>query len=142
MTFRAPDRKTRPPSSQATRFDALHLRAEHAWQDALTLGRRVEALRETRTAVSAQELLTTSPFARLQARMATMPVIEQAKGVLMAQQHCTADEAFDLLRRASQRSNTPIRLLAEQIVDSVQHHKKQQAVASSPAAQQPGGTGI
>jgi AmiR/NasT family two-component response regulator len=29
-----------------------------------------------------------------------MPVIEQAKGILMAQHRCGADEAFDLLRRA------------------------------------------
>lgn len=62
--------------------------------------------------------------------MATMLVIEQAKGVLIAQQRCDADEAFDLLRRASQRSNTPIRLLAEQIVDGVQHHPQQEAAES------------
>jgi AmiR/NasT family two-component response regulator len=36
-----------------------------------------------------------------------MPVIEQAKGILIAQTGCTPEEAFDMLRRASQRSNVP-----------------------------------
>ena len=48
-----------------------------------------------------------------------MPVIEQAKGILMAQQRCGPDEAFDLLRRASQRANVKVHVLAEQIVEHV-----------------------
>ena len=47
----------------------------------------------------------------------TMPVIEQAKSILMAQQRCGPDEAFDLLRRASQRFNVPVRVLAARLVD-------------------------
>jgi hypothetical protein len=66
-----------------------------------------------------REMLRHSAFARLQARLDTMPVIEQAKGVLMAQQHCGPDEAFDLLRRASQRANVKLHVLAEQIVAHV-----------------------
>ena len=57
-----------------------------------------------------------SAYARLQARMDTMPVIEQAKGVLMAQQRCGPDEAFELLRLASQRANVKVHVLAEQVV--------------------------
>jgi len=49
-----------------------------------------------------------------------MPVIEQAKGILMAQQRCSPDEAFDLLRRASQRFNLPVRVLAARLVHDVQ----------------------
>lgn len=45
-------------------------------------------------------------------------VIGQAKGVLMARNRCTADEAFDILRRASQRLNMKLRDVAEQIVRS------------------------
>jgi ANTAR domain len=63
-----------------------------------------------------RELLTDSVAARLRARLETMPVIEQAKGMLMGQEDCTADQAFDLLRKASQRSNVPIRELAVLIV--------------------------
>jgi len=54
--------------------------------------------------------------ARLLARLETMPVIDQAKGIIMAQSHCGDAQAFSLLRRASQRSNVPVRELAAQIV--------------------------
>jgi len=49
-----------------------------------------------------------------------MPVIEQAKGILMAQHDCGPEGAFDLLRRASQRFNVPVRVLAARLVHSVQ----------------------
>ena len=45
-----------------------------------------------------QELLTGSALVRLDATVATMPVIEQAKAKLLYQQGCDADQAFDLLR--------------------------------------------
>jgi hypothetical protein len=64
-----------------------------------------------------REILRSSAFARLQARLDTMPVIEQAKGILMAQHHCGPDEAFDLLRRASQSANVRVSVLAERLVD-------------------------
>ena len=57
-----------------------------------------------------------SEHARLLARLESMPVIEQAKGIIMAQTRCGHAQAFDLLRRASQRSNVPARELAVQIV--------------------------
>jgi transcriptional regulator with GAF, ATPase, and Fis domain len=44
-------------------------------------------------------------------------VIDQAKGILMAREGYTADEAFEILRRASQRSNRKVRDLATEIVD-------------------------
>jgi hypothetical protein len=63
-----------------------------------------------------RDLLQMSPYARLIARVETLPVIEQAKGIVMAQWHCGADEAFDMLREASQRCNVPIRELAARLV--------------------------
>lgn len=42
-------------------------------------------------------------------------VIGQAKGILMAQQGVSADEAFDILRRASQRMNIKLRELADRV---------------------------
>jgi hypothetical protein len=63
-----------------------------------------------------RRILYYSAYARLQAKLDTMPVIEQAKGILMAQQGCGPDEAFDLLRRASQRANVKVHVLAEQMV--------------------------
>jgi ANTAR domain len=63
-----------------------------------------------------REMLHRSAYLRLLARLETMPVIEQAKGIIMAQSGCDQDQAFDLLRRASQRSNVPVRELAAQLV--------------------------
>ena len=77
-----------------------------------------------------REVLHHSAFARLQARLETMPVIEQAKGILMAQHQCGPDEAFDLMRRASQRANVKVSFLAEQIVEQV-------AMQKPPASRRP-----
>jgi GAF domain-containing protein len=55
----------------------------------------------------------------MQAAMANRAVIEQAKGIIMAQNRCDADEAFNILRRASQGRNAKVRDLAREIVDSV-----------------------
>src|SRR5262252_8497614 len=57
-----------------------------------------------------------SAYARLQARLASMPVIEQAKGIIMAQCGWPEDQAIDALRRASQRHNIKVRDLAAQVV--------------------------
>ena len=43
--------------------------------------------------------------------------IEQAKGILMATSDVTADEAFDMLRAASQRENVKLRDVAKRIVE-------------------------
>lgn len=48
--------------------------------------------------------------------MKSRAVIEQAKGVIMAQSRVDADTAFDILRRASQRSNRKLRDVAADVV--------------------------
>jgi GAF domain-containing protein len=50
--------------------------------------------------------------------MESRAVIEQAKGVLMAQRHVDANQAFELLREASQRYNRKLRDIAQGIVAS------------------------
>jgi GAF domain-containing protein len=55
---------------------------------------------------------------QLQAALASRDIIGQAKGILMAQSHVSADEAFDLLRRASQRLNEKLTALAQRIIDN------------------------
>jgi GAF domain-containing protein len=55
---------------------------------------------------------------QLQTAMESRAVIEQAKGVLMGQRHCTADEAFDILVKLSQQSNRKLREVAQALVDS------------------------
>ncbi|WP_233517768.1 GAF and ANTAR domain-containing protein [Geodermatophilus marinus] len=50
--------------------------------------------------------------------MESRAVIEQAKGVLMAQRRVDADQAFDILRAASQRANRKLRDVAAGVVAS------------------------
>lgn len=54
--------------------------------------------------------------AQLQEAMVSRAVIEQAKGVIMATEKCTAESAFDQLRDASTRSNRKLREIAASIV--------------------------
>jgi GAF domain-containing protein len=55
---------------------------------------------------------------QLDAAMTSRAVIEQAKGILMAgAPGMSADEAFDMLRRASQRENLKLREIARRIVE-------------------------
>ncbi len=75
-----------------------------------------EEMPERRSA-SNGDLLVNSVSARFSPRASMIPVIEQAKGILMFYEHCSADEAFDILRRASQRSSVPVRDIAANIVE-------------------------
>jgi GAF domain-containing protein len=56
----------------------------------------------------------------LRKAMESRAVIEQAKGMIMARDRCTAAEAFDMLDRISQQQNVKLRDLAQVIVDSAQ----------------------
>lgn len=102
------------------RIADLHQRVQDARQRAAALMQETAALllaaEQIQLGMTHNELLARSEYARLRARMQTMPVIEQAKGILMAQSGCGPEAAFELLRRASQRSNVPVRELAAQIV--------------------------
>jgi GAF domain-containing protein len=57
--------------------------------------------------------------ADLRAALGARAVIDQAIGIVMAQQRCTSEEAFDILRRASQRRNVKLRDVATDIVMGV-----------------------
>ncbi len=56
---------------------------------------------------------------QLREALVTRDVIGQAKGILMARQGCSADEAFDVLRRASQRANRTLADMAEELVEAI-----------------------
>ena len=94
-------------------FDAQARRFEDA------RARLQDTFDQVRNGRPQREILHDSAFARLQARLETMPVIEQAKGILMAQYRCPPEEAFDLLRRASQSANIKVSVLAAQIVEQI-----------------------
>jgi GAF domain-containing protein len=54
---------------------------------------------------------------QMAAAMASRAVIEQAKGMLMAQHKCDADEAFNLLVKLSQQTGRKLRAVAVALVD-------------------------
>ncbi|MFH8590297.1 ANTAR domain-containing protein [Streptomyces rimosus] len=54
--------------------------------------------------------------ARLRRALAGRPVIEQARGILMATEECTADQAWDILRQTSQHANLKVREVAGEVV--------------------------
>jgi AmiR/NasT family two-component response regulator len=56
----------------------------------------------------------------LRAALRSRPVIDQAKGILMSERGCTANEAFEMLSAASQRGNEKLRDVARRIVDGTQ----------------------
>jgi GAF domain-containing protein len=68
---------------------------------ALRMARQVEASADLRTMLESRS------------------VIDQAVGIVMGQQHCTPDEAFAVLRQASQNRNIKIQAVAAGIIAGV-----------------------
>lgn len=134
----AGDRVRTPPgpvlSQAAAACDRARQLAEHTeyvhTENRVVRQAVTDARRERLSSPAHRELLQRSEHMRLQARLATMPVIEQAKGVIMAQSACGERAAFDMLRRASQRSNVPVRDLAATIVAQAAQHGR---TGSGPA---------
>jgi GAF domain-containing protein len=62
---------------------------------------------------SAQDLASNLTIA-----LESRDIIGQAKGIIMERQRCPTDEAFDILRGASQRRNVKLRDLAQDVVDT------------------------
>jgi hypothetical protein len=107
---------------QQSQFLAGQLRAtqrknQESWQLIQAAWDRTQQIRTLRRAPGTDpDRLRYSAYARLQAKLASMPVIEQAKGVIMAQCGWPEDRAFEALRQASQRENIKVRDLAAMIV--------------------------
>jgi hypothetical protein len=101
----------------AARLHATGRQVTENWQLIRDAWDRAEQIRARRLAACAEpDRLRYSAYARLQARLASMPVIEQAKGIIMAHYGWSDDQAFDALRRVSQRENIKVRDLAATIV--------------------------
>src|SRR4051812_45219949 len=71
--------------------------------------------REDLTAVVQQ---LTDKVAGLEEALLSRDVIGQAKGILMERLHLTADQAFELLRAASQKHNRKVRDIATELAES------------------------
>ena len=57
---------------------------------------------------------------QLEEALTNRAVIEQAKGIIMVQRRCSADEAFQTLARASQQANRKLRDIATDLVAAAQ----------------------
>jgi AmiR/NasT family two-component response regulator len=71
-----------------------------------------------------QDQLTT----QLEQALESRTTIDQAMGILMAQQRCGSEEAFALLRMHSQNTNRKIRDLAGDIIRRVSGATPQQGI--------------
>ena len=60
---------------------------------------------------------------QMQAAMQSRAVIEQAKGVIVAEQGCTPEEAFTILTKQSQNTNRKLRDVAATLLTRVQHRE-------------------
>jgi hypothetical protein len=116
----------------AEQLQATHHQASENWQLIQIAWYRTERIRARRLAARADpDVLRRSAAARLQAQLASMPVIEQAKGIIMAQYGWPEDQAFDAMRRVSQQENINVRDLAMSIVAGTR-------LADAPSARTPG----
>lgn len=108
-----------------------------SWQLIRDSWDETERIQARRLAASTDpDRLRYSAYARLQAQLASLPVIEQAKGIIMAKYGWPADQAFDALRRASQQKNIKVRDLAASIVAQTAGFapaQRQAGPASAPA---------
>ena len=95
----------------------LYARGGRPWQDnRAATSRLMAALVSLELGNSAAMVELANGNATLREALETRTVIGQAQGMLMATEGITADEAFDILRRASQRTNRKLRDIATELV--------------------------
>ncbi len=97
----------------------LYARKDHGFSDDdEVIGMELAAAGATVLANAGAYWAASQLTEQLTQAMESRAVIEQAKGMLMAQApDLTADDAFDVLRRASQRENVKLREVARRIVE-------------------------
>ena len=84
--------------------------------------------RETALAPERHELEgLRAELAQRKEQLASLPEIEQAKGILMHNFDLSPDDAFALLRRLSQDSNVKLHTVAERVVSTLTGHVSAQA---------------
>lgn len=109
-----------PLAVRGTVIGALNLYSlrEHAWSEddveigALFARQAAIALENARTHQAAVDLAR-----QLAEALESRATIEQAKGVVMAQERCSPDEAFERLVTRSQQENRKLRQVAQEVVD-------------------------
>jgi GAF domain-containing protein len=87
-------------------------------EDDVLLARRIAAPAAATLANARAYRQATRLAGQLETALANRSVIERAKGVLMVTQRCTEEEAFGLMRTASQQRNIKVVNIAEQVLRS------------------------
>lgn len=115
-----------PLAVRGAPIGALNLYSEEhdGFADATEIGRLFAGQAGVAIANAQVYRASRSVAEQLQEAMDSRAVIEQAKGVLMAEQGCTPEEAFALLRTASQRENVKLRDIAQRIVEGQTGRKR------------------
>jgi GAF domain-containing protein len=99
----------------------IYGRASDAFDESTVLAARAFTERAAVTLTNAYLFDRTLSLAQqMQTAMAHRAVIEQAKGIIMAERRCTADEAFAILTKISQDSNRKVRHIAAALVARTQ----------------------
>lgn len=81
---------------------------------------RLLAAEATGAIALAQRIADSEEFAAdLEAALRSRTVIDQAIGVIMGQQRCTAEKAFEVLRTASQHRNVKLRELCAELITNI-----------------------
>nr|WP_306416674.1 GAF and ANTAR domain-containing protein [Streptomyces sp. alain-838] len=97
-----------PVAARTDTAGALNLYADppDAFADSDLAALRALAAQVTEGIALSQRISDAQEFAdQMQTAMRSRSVIDQALGIIMGQRHCTADEAFNILRSASQHRN-------------------------------------
>ena len=87
-------------------------------RDAVELARTFAGYAAVAIANARLYQITATLAENMRRAMETRAVIEQAKGIIVAQQHCTPEHAFDLLTRLSQTTHRKLRDCAADLVAS------------------------
>jgi hypothetical protein len=88
----------------------------HAPREVDPAGETMGALLATMATVA---LMTAAREQQFLAALASRDVIGQAKGILMNHFKVDADRAFEMLKKLSQTDNTPLRLIAQRVIEAI-----------------------
>ena len=98
----------------------LYATVAESWEDPAAGAARGLARQASVVLANAAALMSTQlTNQHLQEALESRDLIGQAKGILMARQSIGADDAFDILRRASQRSGRKLRDVAAELIARV-----------------------
>lgn len=109
-------------------IDALGVRADAARGRADYIEARADINREMIAELQAEGVLSQEHAVHMQEALVSSRTIGAAIGILMASRQVPQDQAFSMLKEASQRSNRKIRDLAGELVESASSEARSPAL--------------